>query len=275
MLKQKILNSTAGEFALEQFMDFLMQISYKSFPIGNNMVEGERLDRLINFFEEQFRKRSENTLLFEDIDKVFYEQSEKVRSLTDQLRKDSSISLPPDYRMHISKNISYVNRMAGKIKISEPHIISYEIISELLGKIIGIHLIEPVLVIENKLAVRPNVFNGLIRSPVKTEQNQPQDEASPDRAKQPRNKFRTILDASRVEHNKKSSIGSSPENIRSPVYSKMISSPNANAETIGSLISQQKDYKQNLVELNRKRLEKLANRRKIIENEMKINTMPT
>jgi hypothetical protein len=77
--------------------------------------------------------------------------------------------------MHISKNITYVNRMAGKIKISYPHIISYEIISELLNKIIGTHLIEPVLVIENKLVARPNVLNGLTHSPVKVSQAQSQD----------------------------------------------------------------------------------------------------
>jgi hypothetical protein len=45
-----------------------------------------------------------------------------------------------------------------------------------------------------------------------------------------------------------------------------------NAETIGTL---QKPHKQSLVELNQKRLEKLAMRRKIIENEIRSNTMPT
>lgn len=77
-------------------------------------------------------------MLFEDIDKVFHAKSEKVRELTNQLRRDSSTVLPSDYRSLIVRTASYANTLAAsKLRIKDSVAIAYEVFSELLQSVIG------------------------------------------------------------------------------------------------------------------------------------------
>lgn len=105
-------------FTLELFVDFLVNIAYNSFPMTGKLVEADSLERLIKYIEQQCRRRGESALLFEDIDQVFYSKSEKVRELTDQLRKEGAVQLPADYRMHVVTNASYANTLStSKLRI--------------------------------------------------------------------------------------------------------------------------------------------------------------
>jgi len=92
---------------------------------------------LVRYLEQQCRRHGESTLLFEDIDQVYYAKSEKVRQLTNQLRGDSSVVLPPDYRSHLIKSTSYTNTLAaGKLKLKETVVIAYEILSGLFDRVV-------------------------------------------------------------------------------------------------------------------------------------------
>lgn len=87
---------------------------------------------------------NEPTLLFQDIDQV-YSTSEKVRDLTSKLGED--LTVPADYKVHMVKNVAYVNELGGKMKVGEAWKISYDILSELMGRAVGITCVEPVLII--------------------------------------------------------------------------------------------------------------------------------
>ena len=252
-----------------------MQVAYNSFPATGKMVEADCLERLVRYLEQQRHRHGQSTLLFEDIDQVYYSKSEKVRQLTDQLRKDSSLVLPQDYKAHIIRSTSYSNNLSvSKLKLPEKFVIAYEILSDLFEKVTqGFQLIEPVLIMENKLTVRPNVYTNLQhQSPTKQPIKEPTTVIT--EVKQPvKNKLRTILNANKLDPSVTISPKGQSGHSRSPGGSTVIQhdfgSP-ANTHVANTPTNmQQPSAKISMVELNRKRVEKLALRRKILESDMR------
>lgn len=48
------------------------------------------------------------------------------------------------------------------MRVSEAWKMVYEVVGEVVRRVVGVGCVEPVLVIENKLAVRPNVYTTLL-----------------------------------------------------------------------------------------------------------------
>lgn len=121
----------------------------------------EQLRGMISHFEKAIRSRGQSTVLFEDPDITSIGDRDLIKALNEKLANDPTYPIPEGYFKQTERIplYSYVLPESVREQLPESKSDSIEILDEILNSLFGIHFLEPTVVYEEKLKVRPVVRN--------------------------------------------------------------------------------------------------------------------
>ena len=165
----RLVNSQSGKIDIynltfegfqECFVQAAIYIYSKPPKILSNLPLVESVKELVKHFEKVAETRGENTVLYTTPDVTTLGDKDLLKELNKMIKINPNYPLPEGYRKVTEKEANFVFKIKPSIEkhISESKKVVLEIIDEIIyNKVLGVHIIEPLLEFEMKAKVYPDI----------------------------------------------------------------------------------------------------------------------
>jgi len=154
------ISSLTFEGFQECFIQVAIYIYSKSPVILSHLPLVESVKELVNHFEKATEAKGDNTLLYKTPDVTTLGDKELLRELNKMIKANPDYPVPEGYRKVNEKeaNFEFILKPTLSNSVSESTQIAIEILEEeIFSKILGVHIIEPIVKYEVRTKVYPDI----------------------------------------------------------------------------------------------------------------------
>ncbi|EAR92754.2 hypothetical protein TTHERM_00322980 (macronuclear) [Tetrahymena thermophila SB210] len=143
------------------FEQYIIQFSYKfcSKPPQDlrHLPISYSIEKLIEYMKSITRKQGHSTNIFEDPDKINYEEFQMKQELNKQLKQNPNTELPEGYKKVQEKELAFKYQVPQELMLPQGMKYGYEILNEIFIQALGFTLIEPKAVESTQYKASPQV----------------------------------------------------------------------------------------------------------------------
>ena len=128
----------------------------------SNNIPAQILEKLFLFLRNVSDAKGESTVLFDEPDTAYFNETEVIREFNRKLEEDPGFILPEGYKKIIDRSMQFEPTISPSLRsgsyLPESYINCYQIVNDIIVSAFGVNSIEPVSIKTTKAKAKPCVF---------------------------------------------------------------------------------------------------------------------